>query len=299
LRPLTPQVDTATGDVEYLHGDLVGSVRLLTDAAGDDVGAADFDPYGRVGSRTGVTSAFGYSGNWTDPDMGFVYLRARDYDPLTGQFVQVDPAVDETRQPYAYAGNNPLQFTDPTGLFLIPPASGALALLTWFTHPLASVPGWLFGYSNNDKTFSQSDVLGQQLLLAPETEAARDLIRQDLRDGLQNITRSATYSAGSDMLGNLLRDMATYLHPSGHSTDDRLKAALGSYILNGNVVSMDEHCRIAVIEWSGFNQVSLGSALGFKIPVVEFTLDMLPFILPGPQTDAVNQTFALREEIRF
>src|SRR5690606_36913417 len=110
------QVDTATGDIEYLHGDLVGSVRLLTDAMGDDVGAADFDPYGRVGSRTGVTSAFGYSGNWTDPDMGFVYLRARDYDPLTGQFVQVDPVVDETRQPCAYAGNNPLQVTDPTGL---------------------------------------------------------------------------------------------------------------------------------------------------------------------------------------
>ncbi|MFT4284255.1 MAG: RHS repeat-associated core domain-containing protein [Protaetiibacter sp.] len=110
------QIDSATGDVEYLHGDLIGSVRLITDDAADDVGSVAYDPYGRVTSRTGSSSVFGYSGNWVDPDTGFVYLRARDYDPGTGQFIQVDPAVDETRQPYAYAGNNPLQFADPTGL---------------------------------------------------------------------------------------------------------------------------------------------------------------------------------------
>lgn len=43
-------------------------------------------------------------------------MRARDYDPSTGQFLTVDPAVDQTRQPYAYTGNNPLTRTDPTGL---------------------------------------------------------------------------------------------------------------------------------------------------------------------------------------
>jgi hypothetical protein len=45
-----------------------------------------------------------------------VHLRARDYDPATGQFLTVDPAVDSTRQPYAYTGNSPLQLTDPSGL---------------------------------------------------------------------------------------------------------------------------------------------------------------------------------------
>jgi len=43
-------------------------------------------------------------------------LRARDYDPVTGQFLTVDPAVDSTRQPYAYVGNNPVSRTDPSGL---------------------------------------------------------------------------------------------------------------------------------------------------------------------------------------
>lgn len=44
------------------------------------------------------------------------YLRARYYDPSTGQFLSRDPAVAATRQPYAYTNDNPLNGTDPTGL---------------------------------------------------------------------------------------------------------------------------------------------------------------------------------------
>ncbi|MCS0500487.1 RHS repeat-associated core domain-containing protein [Protaetiibacter mangrovi] len=64
----------------------------------------------------GVASAFGFTGAWTDEATRLVYLRARDYDPSTAQFLQVDPAVDDTHQPYAYAYNNPLLWTDPSGL---------------------------------------------------------------------------------------------------------------------------------------------------------------------------------------
>jgi hypothetical protein len=48
----------------------------------------------------------------TQPD----YLRARYFDPSTGQFVSRDPAVAMTRQPFAYVHGNPLNATDPTGL---------------------------------------------------------------------------------------------------------------------------------------------------------------------------------------
>jgi RHS repeat-associated protein len=40
----------------------------------------------------------------------------RYYDPTTGQFLSVDPAVDETGQPYAYTGDDPVDSTDPMGL---------------------------------------------------------------------------------------------------------------------------------------------------------------------------------------
>lgn len=106
----------ASDDVEYLLADQLGSVRVITDAVGAIVGSASFGVFGAVEAASGVTSAFGFTGAWTDDETGLVYLRARDYDPATGQFLQVDPAVDDTRQPYAYAYNNPLLWTDPTGL---------------------------------------------------------------------------------------------------------------------------------------------------------------------------------------
>jgi len=111
------QVDDSTGVVEYLHADNVGSVRMITDSAGAIVSTTDYTPYGALGSHSGTSSsAFGYASGWTDPSTGTDYLRAREYDPTTAQFLQVDPAVGETRQAYAYAANSPLDSIDPTGL---------------------------------------------------------------------------------------------------------------------------------------------------------------------------------------
>jgi uncharacterized protein RhaS with RHS repeats len=45
-----------------------------------------------------------------------VYIVGRYYDPATGQFVSVDPLVDETGQPYAYTGDDPVNGVDPNGL---------------------------------------------------------------------------------------------------------------------------------------------------------------------------------------
>lgn len=42
----------------------------------------------------------------------------RYYDPTTSQFISVDPAVNLTHSPYAYAGNDPVNATDPSGLCL-------------------------------------------------------------------------------------------------------------------------------------------------------------------------------------
>ena len=42
-------------------------------------------------------------------------LRGR-YDPGTGEFMSVDPDLAETDQPYAYAGDDPVNEGDPSGL---------------------------------------------------------------------------------------------------------------------------------------------------------------------------------------
>lgn len=110
------QIDSA-GTVSYIHHDQLGSTRLLTNAAGNTVAKFTYDPYGTLAASTGSAhTPLGYAGQYTDPETGLIYLRARYYDPSTAQFLTRDPLAALTRQPYGYASNNPLNTTDPSGL---------------------------------------------------------------------------------------------------------------------------------------------------------------------------------------
>jgi RHS repeat-associated protein len=108
------QGSTAT----YYQQDQLGSTRALTNQSGAVVGTATYDAYGNpTAPTTGATTPFGYAGQYTDAESGLIYLRARFYDPSTGQFLSRDPAVATTRLPYVYTGDNPLSATDPSGLW--------------------------------------------------------------------------------------------------------------------------------------------------------------------------------------
>ncbi|HEY3832885.1 MAG TPA: RHS repeat-associated core domain-containing protein [Acidimicrobiia bacterium] len=100
----------------YLSDDQLGSVRIVTDNTGNDVGTYNYDPYGNPTSHTGTTSALQYAGQYLDTETGFYYLQARYYDPTTSQFTTRDPAYDTTLDPYGYINNSPLNGTDPNGL---------------------------------------------------------------------------------------------------------------------------------------------------------------------------------------
>jgi RHS repeat-associated protein len=111
------QINDGSAVIQYLHPDLVGSTRLITSSTGAVQGTTTYSAYGERLTHTGTAdSAIGYTGNWTDAITGIVYLRAREFDPKTGQFLSVAPALDRTHQSYAYVANDPLLLTDPTGL---------------------------------------------------------------------------------------------------------------------------------------------------------------------------------------
>jgi RHS repeat-associated protein len=66
------------------------------------------------------TSQRGYTGHEHLAMFGMIHMNGRIYDPLLGRFMQADPIIDEpfnlqSYNRYAYVGNNPLAFTDPTG----------------------------------------------------------------------------------------------------------------------------------------------------------------------------------------
>jgi RHS repeat-associated protein len=104
-------------DPIYYHHDQLGSTRQLTNTAGDSIETIKYTPYGAptIESGTATTNLL-YAGQYTDPNSGMVYLRARWYDPTTGQFLSVDPLAADTGATYNYAGDNPTDETDPTGL---------------------------------------------------------------------------------------------------------------------------------------------------------------------------------------
>ena len=58
----------------------------------------------------------GYAGEYHDEESGMIYLRGRYYDPEICRFITEDPAKDGLNW-YAYCGNNPVTFVDPTGFW--------------------------------------------------------------------------------------------------------------------------------------------------------------------------------------
>jgi RHS repeat-associated protein len=71
------------------------------------------NPYGSAGTDG---TSFGYTGEQEDSN-GLIFLRARYYEPVIGRFFQQDPSRLEENL-YAYAASNPINLTDPAGLFI-------------------------------------------------------------------------------------------------------------------------------------------------------------------------------------
>jgi RHS repeat-associated protein len=99
------------------------SVRDLVNDAGAVLNHKVFDSFGRLASETSTAAAndiiFGWTGREFDSETGLQYNRARYYDPATGRFISTDPSGIELSGDYNlyhYAGNNPLNASDPTGL---------------------------------------------------------------------------------------------------------------------------------------------------------------------------------------
>src|SRR6266498_483591 len=99
-----------------------GSVRFLTNSAGTVTDAYDYDAFGMPIRTSGTTAnPYHYGGEWLDSGVGLYHLRARYYNQATGRFWARDPVEGETDEPlsfnpYIYAGQDPTDKVDPTGL---------------------------------------------------------------------------------------------------------------------------------------------------------------------------------------
>jgi RHS repeat-associated protein len=100
--------------------DTQGSVVALTGSSGTIISGATYryDPYGNLISTapTGIGAAnpFRYKGGYTDPATNLIHYGARWYNPATSTFTQTDPTGQNPG--YIYAGDNPINQTDSSGL---------------------------------------------------------------------------------------------------------------------------------------------------------------------------------------
>lgn len=117
-------LNTLTGErVDYLF-DERGNTSMLVDSSGEIRGSYAYDPYGQLlYKEEDMENPFtfqGWVGHFTVVGLdGLVFMRERVYDSFHGRFLSRDPVRRflGARQlnPYSYARNNPVMFSDPDG----------------------------------------------------------------------------------------------------------------------------------------------------------------------------------------
>ncbi|MDX2168313.1 MAG: RHS repeat-associated core domain-containing protein [Deltaproteobacteria bacterium] len=108
------------GETYRVVTDHIGSVRLVVRVSDlSVVQQIEYDAAGEIISDTNPGwQPFGFAGGFYDGDTGLVRFGVRDYNPSVGRWTAIDPirfAGLDTNL-YAYAGNDPVNATDPTGL---------------------------------------------------------------------------------------------------------------------------------------------------------------------------------------
>jgi RHS repeat-associated protein len=90
---------------------------LITSGSGVELAFYGYDAFGNLAFGSQL-SPFGYAGQYKDTSTqssGFYDMRARWYQSQTGEFTTRDPDFNETDQAYAYAGDDPVNGSDPSG----------------------------------------------------------------------------------------------------------------------------------------------------------------------------------------
>ncbi len=156
------QINLTTGTVDLLIQDQNANTRGVVQVVGTNstfdgtiVNYTDYDAYGNAitqsggsvnpggmangGVTTDISTSFAFGAGYWDSS-NLTYLVHRYLDNETGQFISVDPLVDQTREAYVYAGDGPIEGNDPSGLFFesrLQRDYGIPGPLPWTTVPVA------------------------------------------------------------------------------------------------------------------------------------------------------------------
>ncbi|MBW7473870.1 hypothetical protein K0T92_03830 [Paenibacillus oenotherae] len=117
--------DKASNKAGYYWYNGHGDVVQIKDASGTEINRYAYDIWGNVTEKSeGMSNPFRYTGEIQDDESGYIYLRARYYDPSMGRFINEDTYKGRVNNPlsqnlYTYVHNNPLINVDPTGNYCV------------------------------------------------------------------------------------------------------------------------------------------------------------------------------------
>ena len=118
---LVSQGQAASAGRAYPLEDGLGNVRLVTSSTGAVTANYNYDPFGNLRAGTGTAATnYRFSGEQLDPESSLYFLRARYYAAVLGRFISRDPVAGkltnpQSQNPYAYAYNNSVNMSDPSG----------------------------------------------------------------------------------------------------------------------------------------------------------------------------------------
>ncbi len=110
--------DDIEDEIHYILDDHLGSSTARLNTSGGIIDRQEFYPFGDASLRTYSYKRYQYVGKEKDQESGLIYYGARYYAAWTCRFTSVDPLALKYsfQSPYAYADNNPIMKSDPTGM---------------------------------------------------------------------------------------------------------------------------------------------------------------------------------------
>jgi RHS repeat-associated protein len=134
-------LNPSTGALYFLHDDMLGTPQLATDSSQSVAWQASYEPFGQASVSGTVTQNLRFPGQYFDVESGWNHNGFRNYLPDLGRYMEPDPLATEgsaryynpntgrflSEDPsglarsgsnlYGYAGDNPIDFSDPLGLY--------------------------------------------------------------------------------------------------------------------------------------------------------------------------------------
>ena len=105
-------------ELSYYHRDEQLSTTFITGGHGDVQNSYQYDAFGiPLETTEQLNNRIRYTGQQYDELTEQYYLRARYYNPVAGRFMQEDVYQGDGLNLYAYCGNNPVVYYDPSGYY--------------------------------------------------------------------------------------------------------------------------------------------------------------------------------------